>query len=250
MPDAAQRDAHVAEEDAGDDTEDAGDDDTEDAGATDGGPIDLCPERSDVLFCDGFEDPEFKRWSYPRAVDGTVEQASSPTRSGMGSLHAATGAAGDNNEARYGVKVFEGQMTGEIWVRAFYFIPSSVVVTTSFSTIVVAELDPPYFGFSLLVRPAGFDITQGNAWYRSTAIFPRNQWTCVELHIKVHATDGMVEGFLNSMRVVYTPPKTATLPVTGYTTFDVGIHYTDPGQGPVELYVDDAVAGHTRIGCN
>lgn len=243
--DAALQDARVAGEDAGSD-EDAG---ADDAGTTDGGPIELCPERPDVLFCDGFEDPNFTRWSYPRTVNGTVEQASSPTHSGVGSLHSVTGAAGDNNEARYGVKIFGGQKTGEIWVRAFYFIPLSVVVNTSFSTIVVAENVPPYFGFSLSVRPTGVDITQGNTWYRSATVFPRDTWTCVEMHIKVDATaNGIVEAFLDGARVV-NATNIVTLPATGYTSFDVGIHYTDPGQGPVELYVDDAAAGHERIGC-
>ena len=41
-----------------------------------------------------------------------------------------------------------------------------------------------------------------------------------------------------------------TLPDRGYTSLDVGIHYTDPKQGPVEAFVDDVAAGTSRIGCN
>lgn len=218
-------------------------------GAVDGGPVDLCPERSDALFCDGFEDPTFSRWSYTVLMNGTVNRTTTRSHSGAGSLRAATGASGSNNAARYGVRALDHQKSGEIWLRYYYYIPSSTVVDTVFSTGVVAEIEPPYFGFSLLVRPSRVDIGAFDAVYQGTMAFPRDRWTCVELHVQIDAAAGIFEAYLDGALAVRSP-ATDTLPDMGYTSVDVGIHFTDPAQGPVTAYVDDVLAANTRLGCN
>jgi hypothetical protein len=213
-------------------------------------PIDLCPERSDALFCDGFEDPSFSRWSYPVITNGSVEQSTTFVHAGTGSMHANTGSSGANNVARYAAAIFDQQMSGDIWVRAYYYLPSSTEVTTSlFSTLVVSEIEPPYFGFALIVRSSRVDIGVLDTMYPGTLAFPRDRWTCIELHVTIDPEQGVFEGFLDGELAAQSLP-TDTQPDHGYTVIDAGIHYTEPEQGPVELYVDDVVAGTSRVGCD
>jgi hypothetical protein len=217
--------------------------------AVEGGPVDFCPERSDALFCDGFEDPELARWSYTVTPNGTVARTTARFHSGAASLRATTGPAAPDSAARYGAKPFGHQMSGDIWLRYYYYIPSSTVVTTAFSTCVIEEIEPPFFGFALLVRPSQVDIGTGNTFYHGTMAFPRDQWTCVELHVQIDPAAGFFEAYLNGALAVRSP-AIDTLPDMGYSSVDVGIHYADAAQGPVEAYVDDVVAGNTRLGCN
>jgi len=230
------------------------DDAATDAAAIDSGSdddhVDLCPERSDALFCDGFETQSFMpQWQYAVTMTGTVSRSTTRVRTGSGSLRATTGNAGSTSVAREGTKPFMSQKSGEIWTRAYYYIPSSTVTNTFFSTTVVAENDPPFFGFALVVFPTQVQIGVGSTMYPGTMGFPRDRWVCVELHVEIDPAVGVFEAYLDTTRVVRSP-ATDTLPATGYTSLDVGIHYTDTSQGPVEAYVDDIVAGNTRIGCD
>jgi hypothetical protein len=215
----------------------------------DSGPADLCP-ASDAVFCDGFEDTEFQNWSYPIMQNGTAVQATDGkyVRSGVGSLHATTGPAAPNTSARYGVRAFDHQKSGEIWLRSYYYIPKSTVADPAFSTCVVAEVEPPYFGFSLLVLPTRVAIGVGSTRHPGTLEFRRDRWVCVELHVRIAASGGVFEAYLDGALAARSPAMD-TVPDRGYTTLDVGIHYTDPAQGPVEVYVDDVVADTTRVGC-
>jgi hypothetical protein len=229
------------------------DDGSMDAAPTDSGDddrVDLCPERSDALFCDGFETLDFMpKWPYSVTMNGTVDRSTARVRTGSGSLRATTGNAGSTNVAREGTKPFMNQKSGEIWTRTYYYIPSSTMTNSFFSTTVVAEIEPPFFGFALVVFPTQVQIGVGSTMYPGTMAFPHDRWVCLELHVEIDPAVGVFEAYLDSARVVRSP-ATDTLPTDGYTSLDVGIHYTDTGQGPVEVYVDDVVAGNTRIGCN
>jgi hypothetical protein len=218
-------------------------------GATDAAGSNACPERSDALFCDGFEDPAFSRWSYDIKMNGTLSRSTTRYRTGAGSLQATTGAAGTTNVARYGAEPFGHQKSGEIWLRYYYYLPSTTTVTSGFSSGVVAEIEQPYFGFSLIVRATRVDIGQGNTMYQGTLSFPRDQWTCVELHVQIDQSAGFFEAYLDGALAARSP-ATNTLPAQGYTSADVGIHYTDTNQGPVEAFVDDVVAARNRVPCD
>jgi len=228
----------------------------QDAGSLDAavvdGSTDFCPERADALFCNGFDTPvDFSVWTYALIDNnGGLGSSTEPRHSGTGALRATTGAAGEVNAARYGSLVFPHQVSGEIWLRYYYYLPSSTVVTTGFSTGVVAEVEPPFFGFALLVRSTRVEIGVLDTMYPGTMAFPRDHWTCVELRVQIDATAGKFEAYLDGKLAAYSPDKTNTLPAKGYTSVDVGIHYTDPEQGPVQAYVDDVVAGNQRPGCD
>jgi hypothetical protein len=227
--------------------------DTPDASAPDTGPVepsppDLCPSRADSLFCDGFEDSSFDNWSYPVIMNGTATQTTTQVHSGVGAMRATTGAAG-SNAARYGAKVFANRKSGDLWLRYWYYLPTSTVVNTYFSTGVIAEIEQPFFGYALLVAANRVDLGIFDTKYPGTMAFPRNHWTCVEIHIQIDPTAGVVEAYLDGL-LAARKAGIDTLPDMGYTSIDVGIHYTDASQGPVEAYADDVVAGITRAGCN
>jgi hypothetical protein len=213
------------------------------------GPAPGCPEYPGALFCDGFEDPKLMRWSYSVLMNGTAMRTTARKRSGMAALHATTGAAAQDNAARYATKALDQQTSGDAWLRFYDYLPSSTVITTSFSAGVMSELEEPYHGFFLIVLPTRVDIGSFGGYFTGTAAFPRDRWVCVELHVMIDPADGAFEAFLDSA-LVARATKLNTLPDHGYTAAEVGIHYADKDQGPVEIYVDDVVVSRSRIGCN
>lgn len=248
--DAAAGDGSVTDSGSSDGAVDAGDGSAGDGAAADSGVSPLCPERAGVLFCDGFEDPDFARWSYPVVSNGTLARSTTRVHSGTTALRATTGAAGTGNAARYATKVLAGQTSGEIWVRYYYYLPSSTVVNSSFSAGVASDISPPYDGFFLVVRATRVDIGGMGGPYTGTMAFPRDKWTCVELHTKVDASQGYFEAYLDTTLAVRST-LTNTVPAGGYVTAEVGIHYASDGsQGPVEVYVDDVMVANTRIACD
>ena len=235
--------------DSGDmDAADMPDSSVEDS-AVDSGAIERCPENSNLLFCDGFEDTNLERWSYDVLENGSVDRTTARYRSGTASLRATTGAAGTPNEARKVVEVFDHQKSGDIWARYYYYLPSSVTINSYFSSVVVEEIEQPFFGFSLLILPNQVAIEADSLRYDGTMAFPRNKWTCVELHVQIDPVAGFFEAYIDGALAARST-ATDTLPDKGYTTLEVGVHYTDPSQGPVTAYVDDVVAANTRTGCN
>jgi hypothetical protein len=213
----------------------------------------LCPP--DAVFCDGYEDSDFsKTWDYAYLMGGTVDQSTSIVHSGAGALHAETGAghvgSSTTNAARWGKGlVYDHRKSGDVWARWYYYVPSSTSVTTFFSAGVIAEREQPYFGFALIIRPSQVDIGVGTTFYPGSVAFPRDRWVCVELHAAVAAApSGVFELYLDGVRQIQVTDVN-TLPDMGYSSLDIGIHYTEPNQGAVEAYADDVAAGTTRIGC-
>jgi hypothetical protein len=258
--DSGSHDAAAGSGDGGDDESDAGTIDTRpDAGATevpdagnlDAGPVTspLCPERPGVAFCDGFEDPDFTRWEYPVENNGTLTRSTAHAHSGMTSLLATTGPPAAGTEARWATIALANQKSGDAWMRFYNWVPGTVVVTQHFSVGVMSEIVMPYRGFELRIRPSVVDINASDTVFPGTLEFPRDRWVCVELHVLIHPSAGIYEAYLDGMLAVRSPPVN-TLPADGFTAAEVGVHYADPAQGPVEVYVDDVAVGTSRIPCD
>jgi hypothetical protein len=230
---------------------DAGIDPPPDAGKPDGGTVisPLCPERPGVAFCDGFEDPDFTRWEYPVENNGTLTRSTAHAHSGTTSLLATTGPPAPGTEARWATTALANQKSGDAWLRFYDWLPGTVVVTQHFSVGVMSEIVMPYRGFELRIRPSFVDINATDTTFSGTLEFPRDRWVCVELHVLIHPSAGIYEAYLDGMLAVRSPPVN-TLPADGFTAAEVGVHYADPGQGPVEVYVDDVAVGTSRIPCD
>jgi hypothetical protein len=69
------------------------------------------------------------------------------------------------------------------------------------------------------------------------------------MHVFIDPSVGLYEAYLDGALAVRSM-LTNTLPADGFTAAEVGVHYADPGQGPVEVYVDDVVVGTSRIPCD
>jgi hypothetical protein len=212
-----------------------------------------CPERTDAIICDDFEDSSLMRWEYSVLTSGTVAHSTTRAHSGTGSFRATTQTSMTrNSEARRGTKAFDHVTSGDIWMRYYYYVPSSVSINAGFSTCPIAEIEAPYFGFAFHIRPTDVQLGVEDTMYPSTTMstaFPRDQWVCIEIHVQIDPSKGRFEAFMNGALVVQTP-ETDTLPDMGYSSVDIGIHYADPTQGPVTVYVDDLIAGFQRYGCN
>jgi hypothetical protein len=113
---------------------------------------------------------------------------------------------------------------------------------------VISEYEQPWFGFSVLVFPDGIGLENGDTSRKINTSFPRNQWVCIEMHVKIDATNGAFEFYMNGNKI--SSILGDTLPDQGYTSFEVGIHYADFNQGAITTYTDDVKLGTGRLGCN
>jgi hypothetical protein len=246
-------DAGLDESDAGEIEvpTDAGTDAGGAAAADGGGPVvsPLCPERPGMLFCDGFEDPNFSRWKYQVSHNGTLTRSTVHAHSGTTSLLATTGPPAQLTEARWATEALAKQKSGDAWMRFYNWVPGTVVVTEHFSVGVMSETPTPYGGFELRILPSLIDLNATNGVFQGAVSFPRDRWVCVELHVFIDPSAGVYEAYLDGALAIRSPP-TNTLPADGFTAAEVGVHFAGPSQGPVEVYVDDVVVGTSRIPCD
>lgn len=256
--DAGTHDARSGNRDGGDDDSDAGTtppmdagEPPNDAGAADGGVVvsELCPERPGTAFCDGFEDPDLKRWAYPVTTNGTVTLSTAHAHSGTTSLLAKTGPPAEGTQARWASTALAQQKSGDAWLRFYDWVPGSVVVTEHFSVGIMSEVEEPYDGFELRILPSLTDLNTSDGVFTGTVEFPRDRWVCVELHVFIDPIAGIYEAFLDGALTARSTPVN-TVPADGFTAAEVGVHYAPRNQGPVEVYVDDVAVGTSRIPCD
>ena len=212
-------------------------------------PVDRCPELPNALFCDGFEDAEFERWSQPLISNGAAEQSTARVHSGSSSLRATTGSAGTTSDARMVAEVFDHQKAGDIWLRFYFYLPSATAINASIVIASITETEEPYFETALSLRATGTDVATSNVLYRRTTVLARDAWVCVEMHVRLHESTGFIEAFFDGTSAARSG-DTDTIPDTGYTSFDVGLQHMSSGQAPLEAFVDDVVAATTRVGCD
>jgi hypothetical protein len=221
-----------------------------DAAAADGGePIELCPDRPELLFCDGFEDPVLSnKWDYNVVQNGTTSRTTSRKRTGVAALLATTGPPQQGTWARWATEVLAKQKSGHAWMRFYNWVPGTVDVTAHFSVGVMSESVLPYAGFELRLRPTHVDINSSSGVFAGTTQFPRDRWVCVELHVHIDPAVGVYEAYIDGVLAV-TSGQLDTRPADGFTAAEIGVHYADPSQGPVQVYVDDVAVGTARIPC-
>lgn len=237
---------------------DAGGDAGSDGGAADSGVVasPKCLERPGAVFCDGFEepDPDFMLWSYETLTNGTVARSMTRALTGQWSLRSAT-TQGVGTQARLATLELKKQMSGDVWMRFYNWVPESVEIQQHFSIGIISEEDPPWNGFELRILPGDIvDLNTSSPLMIVDGVTPkvtytRDAWVCVEMHVFIDPVAGFYETYLDSLLAV-TSPLTDTTTATGYSAAEVGVHYAPTGQGPVELFVDDVVVARARIGCD
>jgi hypothetical protein len=201
-----------------------------------------------ALFCDGFEGSGMGPWDYAVEMDGLSQRVVTRAYRGTASLDNTIIDIDAYKAARWGKNaVFPGVNSGDIYMRAFYWLPSTTIVTDQLSILVTANGAPPYPSAFVLLTPGMISVVDTTT---ATAAldFPRDRWTCVELHIAV-GTSGGADVNVDGTQVV-THSGVDTTVAGGYTNLDVGVHYATPAQGPAEVWVDEVVADYAPIGCN
>lgn len=218
--------------------------------AMEAGTIDPCIGRTDLEFCGGFEGSE--AWSSSLGVNATATVTDERAHAGSFSLHLTSGAASSSPKyARRDALVFNGQSSGNIWARAFLYLTSATVIdaNTALAVLRLSEDESPYGGCSFVIRTDYVELAGVSTRYRALSPFPRDKWTCVELHVEIDATAGWCNAYVDSSQASQSH-QMDTLPDGGYGMVSVGMELVNSAQGPIDLYIDDVAADYTRIGCN
>jgi hypothetical protein len=220
-----------------------------DASALDASVADPCLDRTSLTFCNGFEDNA--GWSAPTEINGTLRPTNVEARSGSSALHALSGPSSSGKVLRQETQAYAQQTTGDVWARAWFLLPSSTIIDAASALVVlrVAEAASPYFGCGVAIRADQVELSGVTARFTTLSPFPRDQWTCVELHVQIKGDLGICETYVDMMLAAQSA-QTDTLPASGYTTLAVGLEYTNAAQTAVDLYIDDVAASTARIYCN
>jgi hypothetical protein len=238
--DAGPGDVDSGGMDAGGGT-DAGD---EDAGDT---PT-LCErEHAGALFCDGFEDPGFDAWTRTDTEPGAmVRRETVETFDGRGALRVETGDG--YSVAAVHATVFPMLSAGDLWVRSYYYFPSS----SPLDGIEVAGLSSVDRAEELVIYVnSGTSDFHGHGYIgdiRHSLDTPpdRDRWICLEQHIVFDAVAGEIEIYADGDLL---GERTAidTTSRMGITTIEAGIVWQE--QPGTTIYVDEVVGDTSRIGC-
>ena len=221
-----------------------------DGAAMDAGTTDPCIGRTDLLFCGGFDDSA--EWGSSLASNGTAITTTERAHSGSSSLHASTSAAGSGSKIARREAAISAQAGRHVWARAFFYMPSSTVIDAASRLAIMrlSEAQPPYVGCSVVIRSEYVELGGVTTRYRALSPFPRDLWTCVELHVEIDDnSDGACNAYVDGVQAAQAQDAD-TLPESGYTALSVGLEYTNAAQGQVDLYIDDVAASNTRVGCD
>jgi len=242
--DADTPDAGPVPTDGGPGTPDAG----TDAG-TDAGPDStICDELVGVIFCDGFEDG-FAHWGWRTETAGTVTAGTSTVYRGAAALYASTtdlsGKASITSELGTTVS------SGALYVRAYVYVPSSVV-STGISFLFVGEAVAPYAGIAFEITGAGRASVYIGPLDREAAgahvPMPRDRWVCATLTLDVGDT-GRARAAIDGVSTV-DEALIDVLPAGGLSRVTTGIEWSSPTQMSADVYVDEVVVSTSPIPCD
>ena len=211
------------------------------------------------MFCNGFEEAlpwTPTPWDYKDgpSSDGSYAPSTTTKYYGVASGHFTTTGA---SRATRSQVAYQGQLngknSGDLWLRYYYYLPSSVTINSSLSVSSMSESTGNFQGCSLAIYPGyatienGFSLTST----QSAQPFPRDQWVCLEQHVFIDSTNGIVELYMNgSTQPVISTTTGNTVPSGGYGVVEVGINGVGTGQGQVDVYVDNVVISTSRYGCD
>ena len=216
------------------------------------------PHPSTFSFADGFESGNFASWTGTYFSSGeTVGVVPSPVHSGLRSgKFASNGGGGEEKACSY-----ESIDLGEVYVRGYFYISSGLPLIDNGDRLYLLRLAGTQitqtFVYAGIRRDSGVDrwvlyVRNGANWYGyvSNSSAPRPQtgkWVCVELHWKMSSTQGLVELYVNNVRIV-----TVSGINTGYygnaARADFGLPYAGSVQKNILVYADDARISQSYIG--
>jgi hypothetical protein len=213
------------------------------------------PPPSTTYFADGFESGNFGSWSGTAVSSGeTVGVVTSTVHSGLRSARFTTnGGAGQEKAFCY-----KSLNLGEAYVRGYFYIGSGLPLTDNGDRLYLIRFTgTQILAYAGIRRESGVDkwviyVRNGANWYgyvsNSSAPLPQTgKWICVELHWKMSSTQGLVELYVNNVKII-----SVTGINTGYygnaTRVDFGLPYVGDVQKSLSVYADDACISQSKIG--
>lgn len=205
-----------------------------------------------AIFCDGFEGADgFARWTSRYMAGATLAPSATQTFLGAGSLHAQVMDAGGSTAVR---RLLDSPITsGDIYLRAWVYLPGSFTITGSFSLLQAGYDASPWYHLSIGISATGlaeiFIDSEAGARSPTGALVPRDTWVCMEAHVAIANTGGVAELWMNGTLEAQVTDFD-TQPALGYERIVAGIPYTDAAQAATEVYLDEIVLSTTRVGCD
>lgn len=214
----------------------------------DGPGLDCHVNHASAILCDGFEDG-MTPWPYSVIFDATVDATTTRAWGGSHALEVHTDNSTNYKDGRWGAYLPAAITTGDLYVRQYMWLPSSVAITGQISLVVIGNGTSPYPATFFYLDGAQLVInTDGNPVYGVDTL-PRDRWVCAEMQIQISATNGFVKVTFDGIPALQTPAIDTDV-AGGYTNIDVGVHYATDTQGPASLWIDDIVVDTNPIGCN
>ena len=222
-----------------------------DTGPPDAGPPDMtaCDDLyAGASFCDGFESSGLSGWGWRNEVSGVVERTTVRAYRGTGSMRATTSAG--SGRAALGA-IFPTVSSGDIWFRAYLYIPSGYTMDTV-SLLALTEGVDPWEGTALqavsLDRAHVWVGPEGRA-FTATDIVPRDRWFCYRGHLVLSNTAGVLEAFIDATRVIY-QTGIDTRSTSGLANVIVGVEWSSTAQTTAEVFVDEVVVDVAEARCD
>jgi hypothetical protein len=214
----------------------------------DGPGTDCHVNHSTAIFCDGFEDG-MTPWTYTTITFGTAGATTTRAWGGTHALEAHSDNSANIKYARWGKILASPITTGEIYVRQYMWLPSSVTIDGQASLLVTGNGQSPFPSTFFMLEPSMLTISTDVAPYNFPDTLPRDRWVCMEMQIHIDPSAGFVRVTFDGGSAIQTP-LTDTDVAGGYTNVDAGIHYANEVQSPGSLWIDDIVLDTSPIGCN
>lgn len=222
-----------------------------DAASGDSGPlVDCTMTYPATRLCSGFEQSGMGEWDYDITTEGTTDLSTTRAYRGTHSLEIQTTAVDAYKEARWGKNyVLDAVMTGDIYVRAYYWLDASTVVTDQLSILIVTSGVDPYPSANVLLVPGEMHSNIDGESATAPFEFPRDRWVCLRMHLVVAATGGSIDIAVDGATVL-SKANIDTRVANGYTNVDVGVHYATPAQTASRMWIDEVVIDTSPIACD
>jgi hypothetical protein len=139
--------------------------------------------------------------------------------------------------------------TGDLHARWYMYMPSSI--TQPIASIHLLEDTMPFHGVAFGVNNGRPEVAYtGGGTAASSAPMPRDRWTCVQVHVLVDPSAGLVEFWIDGVlsgRV----DALNTLPATGYNNVHIG-HFSGgaPHTEIADVWTDEVAIGTFPIPCD
>lgn len=224
-------------------------------------PPDLAPALSKCplagALCDGFEAGIAPFWTLHQRT-GTLTADTTRFYRGNHSLHIhvdSVDAGADNSDTRLSEQSTLSNQPADVYVRAFYYLPSPTVVNPV-QLFSMNQLMTPFSGVGVVLQADGtlaaFDTVSGQTFASSSTALPLDRWTCLTWHVHLDTNDlGVVEVALDGkpIAMLHLTQATQTTPAEGEVS--VGALFVAPTMAnpTTDVWIDEVAIGTAPIGC-